>query len=667
MLSTALGVPQEFLKDSFSLINLGKDEIAVLSVESIQSCSRPVLKKFCDTLACEFNVEEPAKRILEVIGAVTISQLDLAFVDESVLRSFLQEHNEVWVNRRAAVQFLSGMNLLQRDVVTRVAEQSAGYGQPDLIPDSAVLNTPKPSKKKSRVPQVAEKESSKRSKRVDFDLASPATPAELLQFPWVTAPVSAAVDAGQSTWVELVQPQHLSHGLVVAELMEGIGIHAVAQVCEGHLWLPRETNPTFSLPEYECWVLSQQGLDALGDQLVADDWPAYFQPAPRTKSVGGFVIQRPHGDKVSLPSASAGTHMSPPFSPVSLADSFFERLRAESQPPDRRQADRLCAMAGFVNLTRGDHVAQRELLLSKNFDPKSYNVHASIGHALGDVLEKLPAFQTLDLSLQFLNFQFVSESQVSSKSGLHVQAFLADTIKTTLQLVQAMNNVEEASECLHNAPNVPAQRRFIADGWTSTKEALMFDKQKTGLLLMPVEFQLTIVNRQLMEASRVINSNVAANEEWDRGKLYEAVATALVLPVSLSNDQMFFLANLCAQAPKKVPVVKDNVNSSSPAPADHAKPKGHDKHKKRERPKGPAKPVPATPLVRNDTPGAGKRRVCHKQFLFHFKAAKACDRGASCTFSHDIASLSRAEGMAILDSLTCAVTIKDVVLANLPA
>jgi hypothetical protein len=45
MLSTALGVPQEFLKDSFSLINLGKDEIAVLSVE-----------KFCDTLACEFNV-----------------------------------------------------------------------------------------------------------------------------------------------------------------------------------------------------------------------------------------------------------------------------------------------------------------------------------------------------------------------------------------------------------------------------------------------------------------------------------------------------------------------------------------------------------------------------------------------------------------------------------
>ena len=359
-LATALGVPKEFLKDSFSLINLGKEEIAVLSVESIQSCSRSVLKKFCDTLGCEFIVEEPAKRILEVIGAVAISQLDLAFVDEAVLRSFLQDHNEAWASRRAAVQFLSGLNLLQRDVVVRVAEQSAGYGQPDTNPDPVASNTPKTSKKKSRVHLAAEKAPcpSKRSRGVAFDLTSSDTTAELLQFPWVTAPVSAAVDAGQAAWVELVQPQHLSHGLVVAELVEGFGIHSVAQVCEGHLWLPKETSPTFFLPEYDCWVLSQRGLDALGPQLVAEDWPAYFQPAPKTKSLGGFVIQRPCGDNASPPAAAAGMHMSP-FSPpsalsaVSLADSFLERLRAEPQLPDRRQTDRLCAMAGFVNLRRG--------------------------------------------------------------------------------------------------------------------------------------------------------------------------------------------------------------------------------------------------------------------------------------------------------------------------
>ena len=236
-------------------------------------------------------------------------------------------------------------------------------------------------------------------------------------------------------------------------------------------------------------------------------------------------------------------------------------------------------------------------------------MHASIGHALGEVLEKLPAFQTLDLSLQFLNFQFASESQVSAKTGLQVQSFLADAIKTPLHLVQAMNNVVEASDCLHNAPNVPVQRHFIADGWACTKEALMFDKQKTGLLLMPVEFQLMIVNRQLMATSRVINSNVAASEEWDRGQLYKAIATALALPESLNKDQIFFLAKQCAQGPKKITAAKDAVNPSSPAPVDRVKPKGHDKLKNRDKPKSPAKIVPAASPGRPGTPSVHRGYV----------------------------------------------------------
>ena len=256
------------------------------------------------------------------------------------------EHEEVWENRRAAVKFLSNIGLLQRDVVVRVAELSSGFGQTDPLPVGTAVDTPKPLKKLSAL-KAASKSSSKRTKKVGFECAPLVHQlAETSQFPWVTAPFSTAIDAGQASWLELVKPQHLVHGLIVAELVDGIGISTVAQVCEGSIWLPKETGPTYSLPDCDCWVLSQRGLDALGDQLVADDWPAYFQPAPRVKPSGGFAIQRPSRDQGIRPSAPAGTCLSPHYSPpvlsaVSLTDSFLERLRAESQPVDRRLADRL--------------------------------------------------------------------------------------------------------------------------------------------------------------------------------------------------------------------------------------------------------------------------------------------------------------------------------------
>lgn len=670
MLSSALGVPPEGFAGAFDLINLDREKILLLSPSLIEASSKPILKVWSDTLGCVFDVSQPAKSILEATGAVAVSILDLAFLDDSVLRSLLTDCDETWADKKSAVEFLASRKLSQREITARVAECSRVPAQTDadIIPVTAGTIARKTSKAKRAARKTSG--SSKRTKSAVDNDVQVALPAEILPFPWCAAPFSAAQDADQASWVELVQPQDLFHGLILVELTSGPGITSVAQVCEGQVWLPSRSAPTFSLPDTACWVLSQYGLDMLGDQLVADDWPAFFQPAPRAKASSGFAIQRPPRVPADIPTTPSGTNSSSSFSPshsaVSLAESLFERLRTEPPAVDRRQADRLCAIAGFVNITRGVHVQQVESLFSKNMDPKGYNVHPAVLHALGDTLEKLPAFQTLESSLQFLNFQFVSTAHVSAKAGLQLQSFLADTIRTPLQLVQAMSNLEECSDWLHNFPGVTVQRRFIADGWVATKEAIMYDKHKTGLALMPIDFQLSVVDKQLLELSRAVNSNAATSDDWGRGQLHKAAGRALALPANLNQDQIFFLAKQMSHIPKKFHPPKSDAKSAPP-PSTPSKVREPAREKRTKQ--KPAAKEPATPTTLSTATRATGRSVCHRHFLFHLKAfPTACTKGQNCEFSHDFSSLNRAEGLSILESIkNISTATKATATSNLPA
>ena len=424
-LSAILDTPIATLGDTFRSMRFEVADINTLTRQQINDACAATLFKWTLSLGLGWTIP-PHDIKGSLVNAISshlaldvLAVLDLVELSDDILAVLLASRSQPFVSKRAAIAFLSEAAVLRREALEAEATSilaNATQVDPTFFPLQDHLE-PRPSPKKKRKKQVHDVTFAGEPGVIDIgrttktaDLGTGRDAFRVTLKPKLPSPpwaMSAEVvrSAELVDFLIEISSSSLKEGMLIANCSVLSSLD-ILQVHAGDLWTAGGTEALFSLPSGTAWGISAAGMTKFGLLSTDVSWPTNpvaVQPsAPFRVILPGAVNNGNSG--ASLPSSSS--HLPSSLVASSWVDSLSLKKDIADAAVSSKMADRHAEIIPLLNLTRGGHERQVDMLLTPSHILAGAGVHMTVCTVVGNQLCLLPIFKSSNSVQLLLNFSF---------------------------------------------------------------------------------------------------------------------------------------------------------------------------------------------------------------------------------------------------------------------